>query len=197
MVPMYRLARLRQEYQRIQCHRQVSEPLLTKTIRKKYPIHLSSEYGIKRFGEIYEQKCCREYFCPYIFNVSTNSQKLRSCGSLSPKTVPIFLKNFINFRLDTNEKQGILKLCSYSNKSYTVMFLKSPFFRKGRMQPLVYFSNLFWFYTILHNRRIMSSIFLVSHTSKSISSSPTDFFPVGCFPNCVQLILCEVSKSKI
>ena len=56
----------------------------------------------------------------YVFYVDlTKSQSLRSCGSISLKTILIFPKNFLNFWLNTIEKLDILTLNSYSSKIYT------------------------------------------------------------------------------
>ena len=49
-------------------------------------------------------------FRMYSFDVLMN---LRSCGSISSKTVLVFPKNFLNFRSDTIEKQSIINLSSY------------------------------------------------------------------------------------
>ena len=56
-------------------------------------------------------------FCMYPFDDLTNSQNLRSCGWISPKTILIFPKNFLNFRSDRIEKQGIINLSSCNSKS--------------------------------------------------------------------------------
>ena len=40
------------------------------------------------------------------------------CGSISPKTVLIFPKNFLNSRFDMVEKQSTIYFNSYRSKSY-------------------------------------------------------------------------------
>ena len=39
------------------------------------------------------------------------------------ETVPIFHKNFFNFRSDTTEKHDNINLCSYGSKSYSFVVL--------------------------------------------------------------------------
>ena len=56
-----------------------------------------SVYGTKRLGEIYEP--------------------------ISLKAVLIFPKNFLDFRLDTTEKHGLIKLRSYNNENYAFIVL--------------------------------------------------------------------------
>ena len=46
------------------------------------------------------------------------SQNLWSSGLISQKTILIFPKNFLDFRLDTVEKQSFINLNSDSSKSY-------------------------------------------------------------------------------
>ena len=52
---------------------------------------------------------------------------------------------------------------------------RSPFLGKGRMQPFVHLSMLFWLYTALQYLSSMSSNFFVFHTSGGISSRPAAF----------------------
>ena len=52
---------------------------------------------------------------------------------------------------------------------------RSLFPRKGNVEPFVHFSLVFCLYTALHNRRRMSSTFLVLHTSGDISWGPVAF----------------------
>ena len=87
-----------------------------KTTYNKYLLHLSSKYGIKYLEEIYKHECCLGIFGTYSFNDSTDSQYLRSCGSIPPKIILIFPENILNFRPNTSEKQGIKNLFSYSSK---------------------------------------------------------------------------------
>ena len=44
------------------------------------------------------------------------NQNLKSCWSISPKTIPIFPKDFLNLLSDTIEKQGIINLSSNNSK---------------------------------------------------------------------------------
>ena len=48
--------------------------------------------------------------------------------------------------------------------------LCSPFLKKGRMQPFVHFSIVFWLYTVLQYQSSMLSNSLIFHTSSGISS---------------------------
>ena len=66
-----------------------------------------------------------QMFCTYSNDDSMDSQNLSPCGSISPKAVLIFPKNFLDFRSDTVEKQGIIKLSSYSGKIYTSVVLSN------------------------------------------------------------------------
>ena len=49
-------------------------------------------------------------------------QNLWCCGSISPKTIFIFPKNFLNFRFDEVEWQSIVNLSRYLSKGYTSVF---------------------------------------------------------------------------
>ena len=62
-------------------------------------------------------------FCMYSFDDSTSSQNLRSCESISLKTILIFPQNFPNFRSDTIEKQDIINFSGNSSKSYASVVL--------------------------------------------------------------------------
>ena len=46
-------------------------------------------------------------------------QNLWDCGVIPLKAVQVFPKNFLDFELDTIEKQVIINLSSYNSKSYT------------------------------------------------------------------------------
>ena len=59
-----------------------------------------------------------EIFSMYSFDDLMNIQNLWRFRSISPKSVLILPKNFLNFRLDTIEKQGIINRSSYSSKSH-------------------------------------------------------------------------------
>ena len=85
--------------------------------------------------------------------------------------------NSVDFRLDTIKNQGVLNLCSYSNKSYVPVVLKDSvitFLRKGNEAAVCLFI-VFCLYTALYNRRNISSNFLVFHTSGCISSRSAAF----------------------
>ena len=61
------------------------------------------------------------------YDDSTNCQNLLNCGSISPKTVLNFPKNFLDFRFESVEKQSIINLSSYSSRSYaSVVLCYSP-----------------------------------------------------------------------
>ena len=93
---------------------------------------------------MHKQKCFLKIFFMYSFDDSTDIQNLRSCGSISPKTILIFPKNFLNFSSVTIEKQSIVNLSNYSSKSYTSVVLSDSelaFFWRGKMQlffPILY-----------------------------------------------------------
>ena len=98
------------------------------------------------FGRNLRTIVVARYFCRYTDD-STDSLNLRSCGTIYPKTVLIFPKNFLNFRSDTIEKYGVISLSSYSRRKfwhlYFLMIPKSPFLRKKSMQRFVHFFILF------------------------------------------------------
>ena len=81
-----------------------SNSFLGKAISQKYLLHISSAYGIKCLGEIYKQMYHLKFFCANSFDDSMGRQNLWCCGSISPKTVFIFYKNFLNFRFDEIEE---------------------------------------------------------------------------------------------
>ena len=58
---------------------------------------------------------------------------------------------------------------------YFLAILRSPFLRKGNMQPFVYPYVVFWVYTALQYRSTKTSNFLVFHTSRGISLKLTAF----------------------
>ena len=75
-----------------------------------------------------------------------DSQNLWSCGLISPKAIPIFHKNFLDFRLDMIKKQSIINLISYSNKIYASVVLRDSevsSLGKSTMQPFIHFSFVF------------------------------------------------------
>ena len=56
------------------------------------------------------------------------------CGSISPKIVLIFPKNFLNIRFDAIEKQSSVNLSRHGSKSYTSVApgdSKIGFYREG------------------------------------------------------------------
>ena len=61
-------------------------------------------------------------FCINSFNYLMDFQNLRG-GLISPETILIFPKNFLNFRFDTVEKLSIINLSSYRSKSYASVVL--------------------------------------------------------------------------
>ena len=95
------------------------------------------------------------------------------CGLIFLKTILIFPKNFLNFWFDTVEKQSIINLSSYRNKSYASVVLsdsKMTFLRKedASFRPLLY-----WILYI--NWRSQSSNFCVYHISGVILLKPAAF----------------------
>ena len=137
MILMYLLVRLCRQSQRYQHHYRMSKPLILydiivavtvsseKAICEHYLPHLSSVYRINYLGKMLKYECCLVIFCTYFFNNLTNLQDLRSCGSISLKTVLIFL----DFRSDMIEKQDIIIFCSYSpaSQSYPKIFRSRRF----------------------------------------------------------------------
>ena len=79
--------------------------------------------------------CCLKILCPYSFNDSLNCQNLLGYWAISLKVVLIFPKNFLIFRIDIIEKQGVINLSSYSKKSFASIVLcgsKFVFLEKGK-----------------------------------------------------------------
>ena len=62
-----------------------------------------------------QKSVASRFFCMHSFDDSMNIQNLRSWGSISSKTVPIFPKDFLNFSLDTIEKKGMINFSSYNS----------------------------------------------------------------------------------
>ena len=65
---------------------------------------------------------------------STDCPSLQCCGSISPKTILILSKNFLNFWFNAIEKQSIIDLSRYGSKSYASVVLgvsKVTFLRNG------------------------------------------------------------------
>ena len=120
---------------------------------RPYANSISSVLGIKGLGEIYVQLCCLEIFCEYSFDELMDSQNLWIFGSVSLKTVLIFLQNFLNFKLNMSEKQGIINLCSSCKKSYISVISSDSkvlsFLKKECMQPFDYFSIVFCLNTVV------------------------------------------------
>ena len=94
------------------------------------------------------------------------SQNLKSCGSIFLKALLIFPKDFLDFRLDTAQKQDIINLSSYGRMSYASVVLsgsKVAIHGKGKMQPFVHFFIEFWLYCMIEeacHQIFLSSIFL-------------------------------------
>ena len=100
-------------------------------------------YGIKYLREISNQLCCLKMFWTYSFGASADSQNQWSCWSISPKTVLIFLMNFLDVRFAKVEKQSIMNLsCSNINSCTSVVHvIPLPLFSgKIKMQPFIFFS---------------------------------------------------------
>ena len=57
-----------------------------------------------------------------------DSQHLWSCGLISSKTIQIFLKNFLKFKFDIVEKQGIINVNSKSYASAVLSDSEVTFF---------------------------------------------------------------------
>ena len=98
-------------------------------------------------------------------------------GQFLQKLFWFFSKNFLHFRSDMTEKQGVINLSSYGSKSYASVVLcdfKVIFLGKGKMQPFIHFSILFHLHT-LHNWRSMYSNFLIFYTWGGILLRAADF----------------------
>ena len=81
------------------------------------------------------------------------------CRVISLKVVQTFSKNFLDFRLNTIEKQGIINLISSSSKPNASIVLsdsEATFLWNGKNSAFSHLSVVFWLYTALHNRRKMS-----------------------------------------
>ena len=109
------------------------------------------------------------YFLPVLLRWFNGLWK--SCFSwvILSKAVPIFFYEFSRFRVGCKSKVG-----HYMSNYYESVFFsdsETNFMEKERMQPFLHFSVVLYSLTTLHNRRSMSSDFLVFQTSKSISWS--------------------------
>ena len=116
-----------------------------KSICSKYWPPLSSLHRIKCLGEICKQESSQEIFL-HVF-----LRWLAEWTESEKETVLIFSKNFLNFRLDTIEKQ------SYKRGSYTSIVLSDSevaFLGMGRMQSFFQLSIVFWSYTRYINEEV-------------------------------------------
>ena len=109
-------------------------------------------------------------YLPIVFPCLGN-QNLWSCRYISSKTTLIFPSSVLDFRFHTVEKQSIINHSSYSNKSY--LYLCSSLRFRGHLSKWRsgwrFLFLMFCLYTTLHNRRSMSSNFLVFRSSGGIS----------------------------
>ena len=99
--------------------------------------------------KITNKSIASRFFGSNWFDDSMTCQNLRICGSLSPKTILIFPKNFLNFITDAVENPGIINLSS--SKGYTAIVLgdfEIVFLEKEKVQPFVHFSIMFWLYLV-------------------------------------------------
>ena len=71
------------------------------------------------------------FFCTYSFGDLIDSQNLWSYVLISPKTILIFPKNFIDFWFDTVEKQNIINLSHESYASIVLNNSQVAFLGKG------------------------------------------------------------------
>ena len=82
------------------------------------------------FGKIYGQWCCLED--------STDIQHLWYCRSISPKASEIILKNFLDFSLDTIERQSMISFSSLNSKNYVSVdlnYYEDTFLEWGKLYP--------------------------------------------------------------
>ena len=97
-----------------------------------------------------------------------------------------FLKNFLNFRSDMMEKQGIINLSSYSIKSYASVVLSDSrvtFLGERSMQPFIHFSFVYIQHCIIEE--VCLQIFLSSKLHGGIFSRPAAFLHFIFFFNTV------------
>ena len=89
------------------------------------------------------------------------------CGSISPKTIMVLLKNFLKSGFDAVEYQSIVNLSRYRSLGYPLAILGSPLLGKGGWSLL---SIVFW-------RCCIGAVFrrLVFYTSEDISLRPAAF----------------------
>ena len=67
---------------------------------------------------------CLRILCLYSFDDLTDCQNLWDCGAIPLKAALIFPMNFLDFRLDIIEKQGIIILSRYRSKNYAFVVLR-------------------------------------------------------------------------
>ena len=184
MVLMHPLAELQQQCRRSMCLHLVRKPWLSCYYRAslylwqflwgdhKQEVFAPSSLSVwnQILWRNLQQECNLKVFCTNSYDL-TDCQNLWNCGSISPKTVLIFSKNFLNFWFNEIEEQSIINLSYYRNKSYALVvfaILGLPFLEKRRIQPFVHLSIVFWLYTVLQNQSSSSLNFLVFHTSGGI-----------------------------
>ena len=118
-------------------------------------------------------------FYTYSFDNSMNVQNPLSSGLISLKVVLVIPKNFLDFKSDTIEKQGIKNLRSYSCKSNISAVLSDSevtFLRED--EPLLYF--LYLQHCII--KRMCQQIFsiLLEIFRRSLQLFYFSFFSVLC-----------------
>ena len=87
-----------------------------------YLLHLSSVHDIY-LGVNSTNDCVAPKFFPFTTSVIQRIVRIWECGSIPSKAVCIFLKSFLNFGLDTIEKQSIINLSCNNSKSHVSIVL--------------------------------------------------------------------------
>ena len=135
-----------------------------------YLLCLSSVYGIEFFEKVNERNL-RDSLHSLFRRFDWLSESVWLQSNFFESHSDFFSKNFLDFGLDTFEKQSIMKelcLCSF------YWFQGHLFVGERRLQPFVH-SFILFLWTAFHNQRSMSSNFLVFQIPGNISSKPADF----------------------
>ena len=192
MALMNLLVKLQQQCQRSWCHHEVNDPLLLWFLLSiiisvmvslgrpyvKYLLHFSLNVWNQMLWRNLWKIVLPWDLCTYSFDDLIDCQNLWCCGSISLKTILIFHKNFLNFRLDTIEKQDIINFSSYNSKGYASVDISDSevSFVRGRCS-LSFISLLCFVYTqcwiieeVCHQIFLSSILHEVFHNKRSGNS---------------------------
>ena len=105
-------------------------------IHSIFPLFMESN-GLKKFFQ--------QWSCVGIFYAM-----IRSFESIPQKTFLIYPENFLDFRLDMNENQGIINFSRYNSKSYASVVLRDSELTFFREREDVAFCPFFFFVLFIH-----------------------------------------------